>query len=416
MNPARTLASPRPERLWLRIALPFLAGYFISYLYRAANAVLGPALAVEFGLSPSGLGLMTGAYFFAFAAFQLPAGLLLDRYGPRRVNASLLLVAAAGAVWFATARSEASLVAARALIGAGVAVCLMSSFQAFALWYPPERLATLNASGFTAGALGAITATVPLELALRVLPWRGLFLGVAAVTVAASLVLFLWVPERRASHRPEPLAAQLRRLASVARDAGFWRIALGIAGSQLAAISLVTLWIATWLRDVAGYGPGEVAAGLLAVNVALIAGYVGFGRAADAAVRAGRDPVVLLLGGLAGASICLGLIVLGLRAGSLLVWCAFAAAASASSLSYSILLRRYPRTMAGRVNTALNVVVFLGVFLGQWGVGLVLNRFPGRVRGYAPGAYTWALAVLWAAQLAGLFWLWRGRKLFAAPA
>ena len=85
-----------PEKLiFWRVTLPFLAGYFVSYVYRSINAIIGPDLARDYGLSAAGLGLLSGIYFFAFALFQLPLGVLLDRYGPRRVNATLLLVAAA---------------------------------------------------------------------------------------------------------------------------------------------------------------------------------------------------------------------------------------------------------------------------------------------------------------------------------
>ena len=77
-----------------------------------------------------------------------------------------LLVAAAGGLWFALAPSAGQLTAARAMIGLGVSGCLMSSLTAFALWYPPERMATMNGVAFASGMLGALAATVPLELLL----------------------------------------------------------------------------------------------------------------------------------------------------------------------------------------------------------------------------------------------------------
>ena len=131
--------------IFWRVAVPFIAGYYVSYVYRMVNAVLAPTLAQEFGLTAGGLGLLSSVYFFAFAVVQLPFGVLLDRFGPRRVNAILLLVAAAGGTWFAHAETAAAAIAARAIIGVGVSVCLMASFTAFVLWYPPERLATMNA-------------------------------------------------------------------------------------------------------------------------------------------------------------------------------------------------------------------------------------------------------------------------------
>ena len=366
----------------------------------------------EFGLSAAGLGLLSGIYFFAFALFQLPLGILLDRYGPRRVNATLLMVAAAGGLWFALAGSTTELTLARALIGLGVSGCLMSSFSAFALWYPAERLATMNGIAFTSGMLGAIAVTVPLEIVLRVLQWREVFYGIVALTVAVSLVLYFVVPEKTAARRTIPLAAQLREFASLTRDPAFWRMALCIGSSQLAVVSLATLWVATWLRDVGGYTQAEVARALLLFNIAMIVGYLGFGRAADRLTRRGRSTLPLLAGGVAAASLCLGLLAAGLRWGHLALWCGFFGCATASVLSYLLFSRRYPKEMVGRVNTALNVAVFVGMFSGQWAVGAVLNLWPQTATGYAPEAYAWALGGLWLMQAAGLAWLWNGRRLF----
>jgi len=399
--------------IFWRVTLPFLAGYFVSYLYRSINAVIGPTLARDFELSAAGLGLLSGIYFFAFAVFQLPLGVLLDRYGPRRVNATLLMVAAAGGLWFALAGSTTELTLARALIGLGVSGCLMASFSAFALWYPPERLATMNGVAFASGMLGAIAVTVPLEVVLRALHWREVFYGIAGLTVAVSLVLFFVVPERVAARRGAPLAAQLREYSALARDPAFWRMAACVCGSQLAAVSLGTLWVATWLRDVAGYSPAEVARALLLFNIVMIAGYLGFGRASDRLTRAGRSTLPLMVVGLATASLCLLLLASGVRAGHLALWSVFFGCATAGVLSYPLISRRYSKQMTGRVNSAVNVAVFVGMFSGQWAVGAVLNLWPQSPAGYAPAAYPWALAGLWLAQFLGLAWLWQSRRLFS---
>jgi predicted MFS family arabinose efflux permease len=381
------------------------------------NAVLAPTLAQEFGLSAGGLGLLSSVYFFSFALFQLPLGLLLDRFGPRKVNALLLLVAAAGGAWFAHAESAGAAIAARAIIGIGVSACLMASFTAFVLWYPPERIATMNGVAFSAGAVGAMTATVPLEMLLRVWPWRDAFMLIVAATLAVSLVLWLWVPEKSARRRGDwheqrrgsEWSGLLRGLGQLLADPAFRRIAICLGLSQFAAVALQTLWIATWLRDVAGYSQAEVARGLLAVNVAMIVGYMTFGRAADVVQRRGQSPLPLLLFGVGLSSASLLLIIVGVK--SLLLWCVFVAAGTAVVLGYAILSRRYPAEMSGRANTAINVFGFVGMFSGQWGIGLVLDLWPPSATGYAAEAYPWALGMVWAAQLAGLAWLWFGRSL-----
>jgi predicted MFS family arabinose efflux permease len=373
--------------------------------------VLGPVLATEFGISAAGLGLLTGMYFFSFGLFQIPLGVLLDRFGPRRVNATLLVFAAAGALLFARAASFEDLVLARALIGLGVSACLMACMQAFILWFPPERLSTMIALAYSMGGLGALTASAPMELALRYFSWREIFAAFGVAAFALCLVLALFVPEHRATRRPPRIREALQGLARIARDGAFWRVALAIGTNQCAVVALFTLWITTWLRDVAGYDRAEAAQSLAVVAVALIAGYFFFGRLADGFARRGRSLLPLFAGGVGGSLLCLGLLALGVTTGAVLLWSGFVFCGTAATLAHSIITRRYPRDMAGRVNTTLNTFTFLGIFVGQWGTGIILNLWPQTATGYDPGGYAYALGALWLVQLLGLAWLWRGRAL-----
>jgi predicted MFS family arabinose efflux permease len=396
-----------------RVVLPFLAGYFISYVYRAVNAVLAPALVGEFGISAEQLGFLTGVYFFSFGLFQIPLGVLLDRFGPRRVNACLLVLAAAGALLFAKADSFENLVLARALIGIGVSACLMATIQAFILWFPPERMSTMIALAYSMGGLGAIAASAPLELALRAFSWREIFGFLAAATLLLSALFALFVPEHPGARKPGSLRQQLAGVAAIARDGAFWRVAIAIGATQCAVVSLFTLWITAWLRDVAGHDRAAAAQGLAIVALALIAGYFFFGRIADLLARRGRSQLPLFAGGVAAALVFLGLLAFGVTAGAVLLWAGFVFCGTGATLAHSILTRRYPRDMAGRLNTALNTFTFFGIFAGQWATGAILNLWPPLQEGYDPRGYGWALGALWLVQAAGLAWLWAGRRRFA---
>lgn len=395
----------------IRVVLPFLAGYYFSYVLRAVNAVLGPVLASEFGISAAGLGLLTGMYFFAFGLFQIPLGVLLDRFGPRRVNAALLVLATGGALLFAQASSFEELVLARALIGLGVSACLMACMQAFILWFPPERLSTMIALAYSMGGLGAITASAPVEIALRYFSWREIFTAFGAAALALCLVFALVVPEHPRARRPPGLREGLRGLSRLARDAAFWRVAIAIGTNQCAVVSLFTLWITTWLRDVAGYDRAGAAQALAVAAAAMIAGYLFFGRMADAFARRRRSQLPLFAAGVVGSLGCLAFLALGAAGAAVPLWAGFVFCGTAATLAHSIVTRRYPREMAGRVNTALNTFTFLGIFLGQWGTGVILNLWPQTAAGYDPRGYSYALGALWLVQLAGLAWLWSGRAL-----
>ena len=145
-------------RMALTVFLPFAFGFFLSYLYRTVNAVLADDLAAAAGVDAAGLGLLTSAYFVSFAAFQIPLGLLLDRFGPRRVEAALLVVAALGALLFSLADGLGTMTAARMVIGLGVSACLMGAFKNTVMWWPKERLPLINGLILACGGLGALVA------------------------------------------------------------------------------------------------------------------------------------------------------------------------------------------------------------------------------------------------------------------
>ena len=143
-------------RLISRVFLPFAAGYYLSYLYRTINALIASHLSSDTALGTADLGLLTSVYFLIFAAAQIPVGILLDRFGPRRVQSVLLLLAAAGAGLFAISTGFLSLLIARAMIGLGVAAALTAGLKSIVLWFPRERVALLNGYMIMLGSLGAV--------------------------------------------------------------------------------------------------------------------------------------------------------------------------------------------------------------------------------------------------------------------
>ena len=176
--------------LFARLYFPLALGYSISYFFRNANAIIEGDLVRELGLGPADLGLLTSVYFISFAAFQLPLGVLLDCYGPRRTEAALLLFAAVGALIFSQSDTLSGLIVGRLLIGLGVSACLMAAFKAYVIWFSNQRLPMINGLQMVAGGLGALVATTPLQNVLSITDWRGVFTGLAIITVFASL--FLW--------------------------------------------------------------------------------------------------------------------------------------------------------------------------------------------------------------------------------
>jgi MFS family permease len=402
---APSVAAPTGRRLLAMVFLPFAAGYYVSFLFRNVNSVVFPELTQEFDLSAGALGFLTSAYFLTFAGAQLPLGILMDRYGPRRVNAIMLLVAALGAVLFALAADLPALVLGRALIGMGVAVCLMSSMTAFVLWFPLERLATLVGWMLLVGALGALSATKPVELALRVMDWRTLFFMLAAYTVCASIAIFLVVPEKTASIKPATLRNETMDVWTILRNRGFWSIGFAAAFVQGVAISLLGLWAGPWMRDVAGLDRAHLAYHLLFAAGAFGVGGVLWGTLSDWLAQRGVPVLVTYVGGCAACSIAMIPIALGYGSASLVLWVLFVGLSPFGTLSYSLLAARFPKAMTGRVVTALNMVTFLLAFAVQAGVGAIINLWPVVDGRYATDGYRAAFGLCWLLQVASVAWL-----------
>ena len=408
--------------LTIRIFLPFALGYFLSYLYRTVNAVIAPNLAADIGVDPSGLGLLTAAYFIAFASSQLPLGVLLDRFGSRRIEALLLLFAATGAFVFSRSETLTGLVVGRAFIGFGVSACLMAAFKAFAMWFPAPQLPLINGIQMTSGGLGALSATAPVEFLLGLMGWRAVFLILALVTLVVALIVFLVVPDKQETKPPDSLREQMAGIKEVFTSPVFWRIAPWATLSQAAYLAIQGLWSGPWLRDAAGYDRAEIAQVLLLVAVAMTAGYLLLGIVANRLSQAGWSPLTVAALGMLVFMLVQAWIVSGRAANARLVWMLFGFFGTSGILCYADLSQRFASRLAGRVNTGLNLLVFIVAFTAQWGIGAVIDIWPSTRTGYAVVGYQAGFGLMLGLQSMAVVWFllsgWRmrpdGRKKAAA--
>ncbi len=397
--------------LLLRVFIPFALGYFLSYLYRTVNAVIAPDLARDIGVDPASLGLLTSAYFLTFAAFQLPLGVLLDRYGPRRVEGVLLLFAAAGAFVFSRSETLTGLMLGRALIGLGVSACLMAAFKAFTLWFPPERLPLANGVQMISGGIGALAATTPVELSLKMTDWRGVFMILALVTVAAAACVFLVVPDKESDHSGETLLEQVRGVGRIFSSRRFWTIAPWAVAAQAAYLSIAGLWSGPWLRDIAAYDRMAVANTLMGVSLAMIAGYLTFGTLAERLARRNIQPMTVATTGMLAFIGIQCLLVAQWTAMTLPLWLLFGFFGTAAILPYAVLSQSFPRQLAGRANTGLNLLVFVAAFAAQWVIGLIINLWPQTDTGrYDAAGYSGSFGLIVVLQLAAAAWYYLANR------
>lgn len=394
--------------------MPFGLGYYLSYLYRTMNAVLAPQLVAEVGLSPSELGFLTSVYFIAFASVQIPIGVLLDRLGPRRVQTVLLLIAAAGGVLFGVGESISALSFGRAMIGIGVAGCFMAALKANALWWPADRLPLVNGITASFGSFGALSATMPVELALGFFEWRQIFFAIALVTVAVAVLIWFLVPEKAASDGKNPgISEQASEILNIYKDVYFWRLGCLIIVGFASYMAFQTLWAGPWLRDVAGYDRLGVANGLLMIQLGMFAGVLVGGILADRLARTGAALARVVKVGTALFMLSQVLLIFELTAIAGWLWAAFGFFGSTLFLCYSLYAQNYGAALIGRVNTANNVLLFSAAFFAQWGVGAIIGEWPrSDTGGYDPEAYRVAfVAVLVLQAMAFTWFVWpHGRR------
>ena len=393
----------------------FAFTYFLSALLRAVTATLAPVFSDELGLRAADLGLLAGAYFLGFACMQLPLGTALDRYGPRRTLLTLLAAAVLGCAAFAMTNQLAAMIAARVLIGAGLAACLMAPLTLYRRIFSPLAQLRANSWMLMTGSLGMVASTLPVQSLLPHLGWRGLFWGLAGLLLAAGGLIALLVPQDR------PDTADARLMGSTGHTAGraigyaeIGRHPLFVAMAPLGfvvyggMIAVQSLWAGPWLTRVSQQSPGQAAQGLFVINLSMLVAFLGWGALMPRLARQGIDASRLMAWGLP-----LSLLVLlvnvwlgpGAGAGHWALWCV---ACTFVSVSQPAVGAAFPPEQAGRALSAFNLVIFSGVFCVQWGIGLLVDALQGW--GWAEGdamraafaglaacgalAYTWFLCHL----------------------
>ncbi|MBE0595065.1 MAG: MFS transporter [Gemmatimonadales bacterium] len=398
-----------PPAAGARVFAALAAGYVMSYALRSVNAAIAPELVADLGLSHAALGALTSAYFFAFAALQLPLGIWLDRYGSRRTDGILLMVAALGCAIFAVADSFAMLWIGRALIGAGVAGALMASVRVYRFWFRLQLQQSLMAWMLVAGSFGALAATVPVRLALPLVGWRGVFMIAAALLMLAAIGILRLLP------RDEPTVPKRSGDESIWRgylvvfgDPYFWRFGVIALFAQSAFIAFQSLWTGPWFTEVLGMSPDAAAQALLVFNIMLMLGFLGIGWALPRLATVGWDtPRLVVIATVIVVALHLaipfadGLLGVGL-------WVAYAVVATIYVPAQSHVSLAFPEALTGRAFTAFNLLIFVGVFVVQWLFGVIVDLASAGAaadaQGFRRALFIWAL--LEAAALA-VFVLWR---------
>ena len=397
--------------LFVRITLPLSAINFINQANRSLLAVIGPLLALEFGLTAAELGLLAACFFARYAMAQLPIGLALDLKGPRRVQATLALIAATGFVISAFSTDVLMLAAGRCVAGIGVAAGLMAMLKANTQWYPKERVAAVTGAGLFFASMGGLAATMPVQWALPFMGWRGVFAVLAALSVAVSAWVWFSVPNAPPGFAPPPkrsLRQEIGEYRRIFKDPVFLRLVPTVAMLSTLNFTYQGLWAGPWLRDVGGLDDATRAAALFIYSLGMMTGSLLTGQAASFAQARGFSPMLVPYVGVVGCLFAQAMLMLGPGDfwAMALLWFMFSFSGSVGPAGYAAVAQGFPPALAGRVSTAINFLMLCVVFLFQTGIGAILDLWPRQADGgWAPEGYAWALGMTFAVQLAAALWI-----------
>lgn len=366
------------------VYLAFAFAYFFSALVRAITATLSSTLTLEFSLNASDLGLLAGGYFLGFSATQLPLGAWLDRHGPKKVILAFLSIAVVGCLAFSAATSLAGLLVARFLCGVGVSACLMAPLTGFRGWLAPQAQLRANSWMLMTGSFGMVASTLPVQWLMPVVGWRPLFWGLAAF-IALAMAMIAWVVPRDApagiyADQPPTAPAQPSQqrkpgYAQVWANPYFRRMAPIGFFSYGGMIAMQTLWAGPWMVNVAGYAPLEAAGGLFTINLCMLATFWLWGMANPWLTSRGYGTERLIAWGLPLSFLALAAIIVAGPAAGAGAWALFCMACTFVSLAQPAVGMVFPPALAGRALSAYNLVIFGGVFVIQWGIGLLIDGF-----------------------------------------
>ncbi len=390
--------------------------YLIGFFQRVAPAVITQELMAEFALTAVALGNLSALYFYAYVAIQIPTGVLVDHWGPRRVLTTGGLIAAAGTLLFALAPGYTPAGLGRLLVGAGVGVAFVSMLKIATHWVQPSRFALISGLALACGALGGISAGVPLRMAVDAFGWRWVMLAAAVLT--AVLALATWIVVRddpfdrgyrsfsTGAGGPHPRRSMLGGIREVFRYRNVWLNFIGCGAITGPMLAFGGLWGVPFLVSQYGFSTAQAA---FATSVMLVAWAVGSPLAGALSDRLHRRKLPILVGGSIAAVLWAVLIyVPGLPKSVLVaIMAGVGLASGVVVIGFAFCKESTPSTLAGTASGVANMGNMLGGMVMQPLIGWLLDlgwegTMAGPVRTYGFSTYAGAFTMMPVWLVAGL--------------
>tara|TARA_A100001234_G_scaffold67640_1_gene59407 strand:+ start:192 stop:1397 length:1206 start_codon:yes stop_codon:yes gene_type:complete len=350
----------------------FAFGFFISNLLRSITATLTPVLTLEFDLTAGNLGLLAGGYFLGFSLMQIPAGYLLDKYGPKKVVAYLLLIALISTISFAFAKNFTGLLISRFFIGVGVAACLMGPLTGYRVWFEEKYQQRANSWMLMVASFGFVISTLPVQILLPVIGWRSIFLLIVILILLSIILIVLFIPSWK-NHNDIEVNKQSAKISDVWKNKFFISL-MPIAFFNYGGVqAMQTLWAGPWMLNVTGYSPLDSATGLFWINITMLIAFLVWGYILPKLSSYGIDSMKIVKFGLPVSYIIFFLIiVMGQKAGATM-FTIYILSSIVLSLTQPAVALSFPQNLAGKSLTSFNVFIHSGTFFVQWGIGLIID-------------------------------------------
>ncbi|MDC0142885.1 MFS transporter, partial [Candidatus Pelagibacter sp.] len=354
------------------IFLVFAFAFFISNLLRSIIATLSPVLTTEFDLTAGNLGLLAGGYFLGFSCMQIPLGFLLDKHGPKKIVSSFLIIAIVGTTSFALAQNFANLLIARIFIGIGVSACMMGPLTGYRIWFEDKYQQRANSWMLMIACAGFVFSTLPVQMLLPIIGWRWIFGGTTLLIIISIVLILLFIPSW--DHKFEKNENKIEdKLSDIWKNKFFQSlIPLGFFNYG-GMYAIQTLWAGPWMVKVTGYSPLDSAIGLFWINVTMLVAFFVWGYILPKITKFGIETMSLIKFGLPISYLFLLVIIISGENAGAIHFTIYILTSIVLTLTQPAVALSFPASLAGKSLTSFNLLVFLGTFIMQWGIGLVID-------------------------------------------
>jgi len=350
----------------------FALGFFISNLLRSITATLTPVLTTEFDLTAGNLGLLAGGYFLGFSLMQIPAGFLLDKYGPKKIVAYLLLIALISTISFAFAKNFTGLLISRFFIGVGVSVCLMGPLTGYRVWFEEKYQQRANSWMLMVASFGFVISTLPVQVLLPMIGWRSIFILIAFLILLSIILIVLFIPSWNSSTQNQ-ISNKTGKFSDVWKNKFFISL-MPLAFFNYGGVQAIqTLWAGPWMLNVTGYTPLDSATGLFWINITMLIAFLVWGYVLPKLSYYGIDSMKIVKFGLPISYLILFIIIIMGQKSGATMFTIYILSSIVLSLTQPAVALNFPQQLAGKSLTSFNVFIHSGTFFVQWGIGLIID-------------------------------------------